>query len=155
MPDLDCYFCKKLAVLDTLAADEVVGRLQHSIVLLGPWQYYQGYCIVVARRHAAELSHLSDAERTAFLDEMCRVARAIEQEFRPRKLNCELLGNQVPHLHWHVFPRYVDDPDVLKPVWLALDRAERDEAERRRLQNGILPRSDIAERLRKRLTSDL
>ncbi len=82
---------------------------------------------------------------------MCLLARAIEDCFRPHKLNYELLGNQVPHLHWHLFPRYSHDPEALKPVWLALDRADRDEAERRRLQAGPQDRPATAARLRRRL----
>ena len=131
MAEVDCAFCRKL---ETLPAEEVVWQFPHSVALLGPWQYYHGYCVLVARRHATELSQLADAERRAFLDEMCLLARAIEECFQPHKMNYELLGNQVPHLHWHLFPRYAHDADALRPVWLALDRAERDEAERRRLQ---------------------
>jgi diadenosine tetraphosphate (Ap4A) HIT family hydrolase len=154
VPEVDCQFCKKLAVLDSLQPDELVCRLPHSVVLLGPWQYFQGYCIVVARTHAAELSQLREGDRTAYFGDMCRVAKAIELEFQPRKLNYELLGNQVPHLHWHLFPRYASDPDGLKPVWLALDRAERDEKERERLQGNTSSRSIIAERLRQRIVPD-
>src|ERR1700694_4734407 len=47
-----------------------------------------------------------------------------ENTYHPHKLNYELLGNQVPHLHWHLFPRSKQDADHLKPVWLALDAAE-------------------------------
>ncbi|MEI7686422.1 MAG: HIT domain-containing protein, partial [Planctomycetota bacterium] len=67
------------------------------------------------------------------------------------KLNVESLGNQVPHLHWHLFPRRADDPDRLKAVWLALDRADRDLAERTRLEEGSIPRAEIVARLRDRL----
>lgn len=143
----DCPLCRKVASWSELPADETVWRFPHSVALLGPWQYYHGYCILVARRHARELSGLSDAERRAYLDEMCLLARAIEGAFRPLKLNYELLGNQVPHLHWHLFPRSADDPDRLKPVWLALDRAERDEAEARRLKAGALERVETKARL--------
>jgi len=104
---------------------------------------------LVARRHATELNHLPPEERTAYFNEMCRLAQAIEDAFHPRKINYELLGNQVPHLHWHLFPRYDHDPDLLKPVWIALDRGERDEAERRRLETGPTARSDTADRLRR------
>jgi diadenosine tetraphosphate (Ap4A) HIT family hydrolase len=48
---------------------------------------------------------------------MVGVARAVARAFAPRKLNYELLGNTVPHLHWHVLPRYADDPNPLRPVW--------------------------------------
>jgi diadenosine tetraphosphate (Ap4A) HIT family hydrolase len=148
MSSPDCPFCTKLANLDDLPAEEVVWQFPHSVALLGPWQHYHGYCVLVSRRHATELSRLNDEERQAFLEEMCRLAKAIEDCFRPHKLNYELLGNQVPHLHWHLFPRYRDDPDALRPVWLALDRTERDEAERRRLATGPVGRAETAALLR-------
>ncbi len=147
----DCPFCRKLADLDALPPGEVVWRFPHGVALLGAWQYYHGYCLLVARRHATELSGLDAEERRAYLDEMCFLARAIEECFRPRKMNCELLGNQVPHLHWHLFPRGDHDPDARKPVWLALDRAERDAAERRRLETGPRDRAATAEEIRRRL----
>ncbi len=151
MSQTDCPFCRKLADLDALPREEVVWRFPHGVALLGPWQYYHGYCLLVARRHATELSGLDDDERREYLVEMCLLARAIEDCFRPRKLNYELLGNQVPHLHWHLFPRYADDPDALKPVWLALDRAERDAEQRRRMETGPRDRAATAEEIRRRL----
>ncbi len=79
--------------------------------------------MLVSREHATELSQLG-ANRAAFLEEMATLAQAIEECFRPHKLNYELLGNQVPHLHWHLFPRSADDPDRLRPVWFALEKAD-------------------------------
>ena len=154
MSHANCPLCQKIAATAELPADELICQLPNSTVLLGPWQFYQGYCVLVSRVHATELSQLPAPERAAFLEEMCTVARAIEEAFQPHKLNCELLGNQVPHLHWHLFPRYRTDPEALKPVWLALDRADRDESERRRLQTGILPGGEIAAKLRARLSTD-
>ena len=153
MSDSACPFCQKLAHLNLLSADELVWTFPHSVVLLGPWQFYHGYCVVVSRTHARELGDLPDGERRAYLDEMCLVARAISQAFSPHKLNYELLGNQVPHLHWHLFARAADDPNRLAPVWLALDAAERDEALRLRLQTEPQPRSATVAALRQALTS--
>jgi diadenosine tetraphosphate (Ap4A) HIT family hydrolase len=144
-----CPFCARLSSLEGPGGADVVWQASQGVAFLGPWQYYHGYCVFVSRRHATELSQLGDGERRTFLEEMCRLARAIEECFRPHKLNYELLGNQVPHLHWHLFPRSQEDPDALKPVWLALDRAERDEAERRRLETGPLDRHATLERLRR------
>src|SRR6185312_6913455 len=106
-----------------------------------------------ARKHAAELSQLGE-RRTAFLNEMATLAEAIERCFQPHKMNYELLGNQVPHLHWHLFPRSAADPDRLRPVWFALDRAERDSAEKTRLETGSLPRSEAVARLQKWLSEN-
>jgi len=49
---------------------------------------------------------------------MSIVAEAVYQAFKPEKLNYELLGNSDDfHLHWHIFPRYNDDPRPEGPVW--------------------------------------
>ncbi|HMF14004.1 MAG TPA: HIT family protein [Gemmataceae bacterium] len=151
MAEAECPFCAKLARLETLPAGEVVWQFPQSVALLGTWQFYHGYCVLVSRRHATELNQLPAIDRRAFLDEMCLLAAAIESCFQPDKLNYELLGNQVPHLHWHLFPRSRRDPDALRPVWLALDRAERDDAERLRFQTGPLDRAATAAILRKKI----
>jgi len=152
MVEETCPFCTKLACLDSIPAEEVVWRFPHSVALLGHWQFYQGYCVLVSRRHATELNQLPGDERRAYLDEMCLLAAAIESCFRPDKLNYELLGNQVPHLHWHIFPRSLRDPEALKPVWLALERGERDERERQRLKGNAQDRAANAALLRAELT---
>jgi len=148
MSSPDCPLCRKLAECRELPPGEVVWEFPGSVAFLGPWQYYHGYCVLVARTHARELFHLGEAARRAYLDEMCVLAQAIDGAFRPRKLNCEMLGNQVPHLHWHVFPRSADDPEALQAVWLALDRAGRDEGQKRRLETGPLDRPATAARIR-------
>jgi diadenosine tetraphosphate (Ap4A) HIT family hydrolase len=151
MTNTDCFFCRKLLSLHELPPEDVVWQFPRSVAVLGAWQFYRGYCVLLARAHATELSRLDDAERRTYLEEMCLLARAIEETFHPHKLNYELLGNQVPHLHWHLFPRSADDAEALKPVWLALDRADRDDAERRRLAGGPLDRPATAAALRQTL----
>jgi diadenosine tetraphosphate (Ap4A) HIT family hydrolase len=64
-----------------------------------------------------ELHELKPDVRSRFLGEMALVAEAVFRAFSPRKLNYELLGNSVSHLHWHIFPRYEDDPNPQWPVW--------------------------------------
>ncbi len=158
-----CPFCDKLARLDELPGGEPGGlggdspptlrvwSFPHSVALLGTWQRYHGYCVLVSRRHARELFELPDEERRGYLEEMCLLARAIHRAFSPHKLNYELLGNQVPHLHWHLFPRSLDEPERLQPVWLALDAAERDPQRRKMLEAGPVGRTDTANMLRRAL----
>jgi diadenosine tetraphosphate (Ap4A) HIT family hydrolase len=142
----ECPFCRKLADAGGWPQTDIVWQFPHSVAVLGSWQFYTGYCLLVSRRHAAELSQLGP-NRLALLNEMAILAEAIEQCFRPHKLNYELLGNQVPHLHWHLFPRSAGDPDRPRPVWFALDRAESDPAEKARLEAGSVPRSETIGRL--------
>lgn len=146
---MSCSYCQKLAMVDELP--NVVWKFPHSVAFLGPWQYYHGYCILACRTHATELSQLDDKVRRAYLDEMCLLAKAIQECYRPDKLNYELLGNQVPHLHWHVIPRIKDDPDATNPVWFALNRAETDKQVRDRLIGGPMTDAVTAENLRQEL----
>jgi diadenosine tetraphosphate (Ap4A) HIT family hydrolase len=149
---MDCPFCTKLADPNGWPEDDIVWRFPHSVAVLGPWQFFTGYCVLISRDHASELSQLGD-KRAAFLNEMSLLAEAIEACFQPHKLNYELLGNMVPHLHWHLFPRSASDADRLRPVWFALDKAETDLAEKKRLETGTVPRSESAIRLREWLKS--
>ena len=144
---MDCPFCTKLADPSGWPAGDIVWRFPHSVAVLGPWQFYTGYCMLIARDHASELRQLG-AKRAAFLDEMSLLAEAIEACFQPHKLNYELLGNVVPHMHWHLFPRSVSDPARLRPVWFALDKADTDPAEKTRLETGSVPRAEAVARLR-------
>jgi len=83
----------------------------------GSWPADVPYTIFVSKSCVPELHDLSPGVRSRFLDEMALVAEAVFRAFAPRKLNYELLGNSVAHLHWHLFPRYEDDPNPQCPVW--------------------------------------
>lgn len=75
----------------------------------------RGYTIVIWRgRHVAEPTELSRVESTEYWLEVGRVAEALESHMRPVKMNYNLLGNSLPHLHTHLIPRYAIDP---KPGW--------------------------------------
>jgi len=75
----------------------------------------RGLSIVMWRgRHVAEPTELDPDEAASFWRELLVVGRAIEATFKPIKLNYNLLGNEVPHLHAHVVPRYAHDP---RPGW--------------------------------------
>ena len=82
-----------------------------------------GYTIVIWRgRHVADPTELSAAEASGYFAEVLRVARAIEAHYRPIKINLEMLGNGLPHLHTHVVPRYPTDGAPGHPA-LFLSRA--------------------------------
>ncbi len=86
---------------------------------------FRGYCILTHRLHVTELHRLSTAELHAFITDVARLARVIEQVCRPTKLNYEILGNEVPHLHCHVVPRYPHDPLWGRPIWLRAKESRR------------------------------
>ena len=94
-----------------------VAELDRTSVLLNRDQFFPGYCFVVAKDHVTELFHLDPAGRAAVMEEVNAVAAAVAAAFRPDKVNYELLGNMVPHMHWHVVPRFRTDPLWPRPIW--------------------------------------
>jgi diadenosine tetraphosphate (Ap4A) HIT family hydrolase/GNAT superfamily N-acetyltransferase len=86
-----------------------LARTESSLIRLARNQRARGYCVVVATLHKVEPFELGPGERQAFFDEVLSTGQAIQEICRPIKINYELLGNSVPHLHAHVVPRYADD----------------------------------------------
>ena len=80
-------------------------------------QFFPGWTLLVLKRHATELWELDADERHALIDGVSAVARALADVYDAIKLNYELLGNEVPHIHWHLVPRRGDDPAPRRPVW--------------------------------------
>lgn len=72
-------------------------------------QAARGYCLLISRQHVTEPFHLPEADQTRWFAEYMRAAKAIDAVYSPDKLNYEILGNQVPHLHAHLLPRYFGD----------------------------------------------
>lgn len=76
-----------------------------------------GYSVFVWHgRHVAEPTELSDEESSGYWAELMRVTKAIETKFQPAKINLQMLGNGVPHLHTHIVPRYIGDPAPMAPL---------------------------------------
>jgi diadenosine tetraphosphate (Ap4A) HIT family hydrolase len=94
-----------------------IAELDRCRVLLNRDQFFPGYCFVFTRDHVTELFHLSPPDRDAVMAEVSAVAAALHRAFSPAKINYELLGNMVPHMHWHVVPRQTTDPLWPRPIW--------------------------------------
>ena len=78
---------------------------------------YAGFCRVILQRHLTEMTDLSPAERAALMRAVFAVEAALREILRPHKMNLASLGNAVPHVHWHVIPRFADDARFPQPVW--------------------------------------
>jgi len=99
-------------------ADHRVTDLGGSVAYLNEDQFFPGWTVLVFKRHASELYELSRAERAGLMEEVSEVARALATAFDAVKVNYELLGNQIPHIHWHIVPRLAGDPAPGGPAWL-------------------------------------
>jgi diadenosine tetraphosphate (Ap4A) HIT family hydrolase len=88
-----------------------------------------GYTVAVWNgRHVAEPTQLRPEEAAGYWVEMLRVGRAVEQAFEHAKMNYQMLGNTVPHLHAHIVPRPLLDPAPHRPLpWSFLDEGRQDD----------------------------
>ncbi len=111
----DCPACAEIA---TGTTDEgfIVARLQLSQLRLMRNQFVPGYSVLVCTRHVPEPHHLSPDEQTLFFQDLVRASRGLERAYAPVKMNINLLGNLVPHLHAHLLPRYYGDPAPGRPI---------------------------------------
>ncbi|HEY4745409.1 MAG TPA: HIT family protein [Desulfuromonadaceae bacterium] len=96
-----------------------IAELTQSYVILNRDQYFPGYTLLFTKSHVTELFHLQAPVRSELMEEIAAVARALHEVFRPDKINYELLGNMVPHMHWHLVPRRAADPLWPRPIWAA------------------------------------
>jgi diadenosine tetraphosphate (Ap4A) HIT family hydrolase len=96
---------------------EVIYRNNKLHVVLIDDSNYPGFCRVIWNAHVAEMTDLPPADRSTLMRTVCQVETALREVLRPEKVNLASLGNMVPHLHWHLIPRFRDDAHFPNPIW--------------------------------------
>ena len=106
---------------------------------------YPGFCRVILNRHVKEMTDLPLQERHRVMEAVFATEEAVREVLQPGKINLASLGNMVPHVHWHVIPRFADDRHFPNPIW---GETKRDKA-RREVPHDLAARlrSSLAQRL--------
>lgn len=84
---------------------------------------YPGFCRVIWNVHVREMTDLEAGDRLALMRVVFAVEDVVRRLFSPDKINLASFGNVVPHLHWHVIPRWSDDRHFPEPIWGNVHRA--------------------------------
>jgi diadenosine tetraphosphate (Ap4A) HIT family hydrolase len=126
---------------------ELVLRTDLLRVVFADEPDYPGFCRVILAAHVREMTELAPAQIARLMGAVFAVEDAQRAVLAPLKVNLASLGNQTPHLHWHVIPRWADDAHFPQPVWGPRQR----DADPRRLaaRRALLPR--LADEIRARL----
>ncbi len=117
---MSCPLCEREERLRAGTYPYLIHEFEHSWWLLGEHQYYAGYSVLLLKGHAREMTELSTQRSAAVFNELLRAQRTVERALAPFKMNLCSLGNVVDHVHWHLFPRYADDPKRENPPWLQM-----------------------------------
>ena len=115
---LTCTLCKPVNEI-------VLWQGKRCRVILVGDPDYPGLCRVIWNEHVKEMTDLNEPEQAHFLAVVFATERVLRKQLHPAKINLASLGNQIPHLHWHVIPRFVDDAHFPDPVWTARKREGR------------------------------
>ncbi len=100
-----------------LPGGEVLHQGAQFRVVLVTDDHYPGFCRVIWGDHVKEVTDLSELDRMLLMDVLWQVEQVVREVMQPEKINLASFGNMVPHLHWHVIPRYTDDVHFPQPVW--------------------------------------
>ncbi|MBK6940023.1 MAG: HIT domain-containing protein [Planctomycetes bacterium] len=107
---MDCVFC-------STSGGQVVHAEADARIVWPHEAEHPALLRVVTTAHVRELTDLAPAVRQRVFTLVCAAESALRSVVAPAKINVASLGNVVPHVHWHVVPRYVDDAYFPQPIW--------------------------------------
>jgi diadenosine tetraphosphate (Ap4A) HIT family hydrolase len=132
---MGCELCEN-------AGGEVLWKDDRCRIVWACQPDHPGLCRVIWHSHVREMTDLQPAERERLMRVVFATEQALISLLAADKINLASFGNLVPHVHWHVIPRFRDDPHFPNPVW----------GERLRQDARAVP-ADFAPRMREALAA--
>lgn len=122
--DLGCIFCRYPAESGDEAdrRNLVLGRSEHSFVMLNKFPYTSGHIMVIPRRHTAALESLPPDEMADLSTLLQKAIGGLKASYKPDGINVGMnLGKAAgagiaDHLHWHAVPRWSGDTNFMPVV---------------------------------------
>ena len=106
----DCPLCQPVS-------ETPLWQDTHCRVILAHETGYPVLCRVIWQAHVREMTDLNASQQAHLMRVVFATERALRTLLQPDKVNLASLGNLVPHLHWHVIPRFRDDRNFPDPIW--------------------------------------
>ncbi|PIT88185.1 MAG: HIT family protein [Candidatus Magasanikbacteria bacterium CG10_big_fil_rev_8_21_14_0_10_36_32] len=107
----DCIFCKIVAGQipnHTVYEDDFV------LAFLDIFPHAKGHTVIIPKKHFQSLSDMSEEEWQNMAKGIFKTVAKVREVLKPEGLNIGLndqsvAGQVVPHIHWHIFPRWTGD----------------------------------------------
>ena len=110
MNDSNCHLC-------THDGGEILVANSFLRIIAPHEPEFPGLIRVVWHDHIAEMTDLSFEHRQAMMEIVFHVEGLVREVLKPYKINLASFGNFVPHLHWHIIPRWEDDSYFPESIW--------------------------------------
>ena len=107
MKDQTCAYCMEGELVAAFGIK--ICELENSKVYLFKEQSHPGRVIVAHKKHVSEITELTAEERSAYIEDINKVAAAMHDIFHPDKVNYGAYGDTGHHLHFHLVPKYKDE----------------------------------------------
>ena len=107
----DCIFCD---IVNGIAEASVVYEDELTLAFMDVHQLTDGHVLIIPKMHYETIDQLPLAMAGPLFTTAAVIARAVEQAFGPDGINIwqsngAAAGQEVPHVHLHVFPRQHGD----------------------------------------------
>ena len=112
-----CIFCKLLLKDDD---PSFILHLNGGTLFVNYSQTYLGRVMYVCNKHLTDISDLADEDdwwTEQLSRDMRMILKVLKTSFNCDRIDIASLGNEVPHLHFHLIPRYINEPNFLDPPW--------------------------------------
>lgn len=101
----NCFYCDpnhegRLALMIR------VGKMNEGVLYLFKDQAHKGRCVIAIDDHKSELFDLAEQQRHDYMDDVSAACAAIKKLWGCTKVNCGAYGDKLPHLHFHLVPKY-------------------------------------------------
>ncbi len=106
-----CVFC---SIVRGEAESATLFEDDSTLAFLDLRQSNEGHVLVVPKRHFEQIYDLEEEIASALAKTVRKVARAVRRVYEPEGLsiwqsNGAAAFQEVPHVHWHLLPRYTND----------------------------------------------
>ena len=118
-----CLICDRVKDIQAGENPYYIKEFKHSYFVLGDHQYFKGYCLLIMKEHFEDLTDVDPQIQNEYMTEVFEASKFLKDTFKPVRINYSCLGNFVPHIHFHLFPRYEADlkDDATKNPWHCID----------------------------------
>lgn len=99
-----CYYCEQDEGFRQLLFK--ICDLKVSTVFLCQDQTLPGRCTIMFKDHYRELYEIPKKDRDDYMDDVCALAQTIKELFGADKINYGIYGDEVPHVHYTLCPKY-------------------------------------------------